>query len=126
MPRQSTKKAYFMASGSISPLAETKQNQSENRQEQNLRRQWENEELFSAIMESLLLSCTAKTSVFRPNIFKLLMDLWLNSSLMLLEHFRNQAKKTQKEQQQKTWANRVFNLTATNALLPKLCRTMSK
>lgn len=90
-----------MASGSISPLAETKQNQSENRQEQNLRRQWENEELFSAIMESLLLSCTAKTSVFRPNIFKLLMDLWLNSSLMLLEHFRNQAKKNKKNNNKK-------------------------
>lgn len=91
-----------MASGSISPLAETKQNQSENRQEQNLRRQWENEEeLFSAIMESLLLSCTAKTYVFRPNISKLLMDLWLNSSLMLLEHFRNQAKKTKKNNNKK-------------------------
>lgn len=91
-----------MASGSISPLAETKQNQSENRQEQNLRRQWENEEeLFSAIMESLLLSCTAKTSVFRPNISKLLMDLWLNSSLMLLEHFRNQAKKPKKNNNKK-------------------------
>lgn len=76
-------------------------------------------------MESLFLSCTTKTSVFRPNIFKLLMDLRLNSSLMLLWHFQSGKKKTNKNIK-KPWANRVFNLTATNALLSKLCMFLKK